>query len=246
MRMALVFFLCLMIQGGAQADTPPAASLPPPPALPLIEFPSNQGEGADLAVIISGAGGWAPLVHTLSKELAAHDLPVIGLNAQQYFWKARTPEEATKDLTATLRHYLPLWRRQEGVLIGYSMGAEVLPLLTVRLPPDLQRHLTAVVLISPGRTASFEFHLRYFLGEEATRSDLPVLPEILKVKDVPVLCLYGREEQISLCRDLPPQANLHPIELPGGHHFTGNYSMLAKVILENLRRLNAFRPPFRR
>jgi type IV secretory pathway VirJ component len=239
MRRVVFLILCLLVQGTGQAGTPSPAIPPGRPALPLIEIPGTHRQGAALAVIISGAGGWAPLVRTLIEDLAANDLPVVGLNAQLYFWQKRTPEEAAADLALILRHYLPAWRRQKAVLIGYSMGAEVLPFLFNRLPPDLQRQVTAVVLIGPGPMASFEFHLLYLLGVGYGWGDLPVLPEILKVSGGQVLCLYGREEQHSPCRDLPPDRNhLWPIELPGGHHFDGNYHRLAEVVREELGRLN--------
>lgn len=239
MRRVIFLILCLLVQGTAQAGNPSPAIPPGRPALPLIEIPGTHREGAALVIIISGAGGWAPLVRTLIEDLAANDLPVVGLNAQRYFWKERTPEEAAADLALILRHYLPAWRRQKAVLIGYSMGAEVLPFLFNRLAPDLQRQVTAVVLIGPGPMASFEFHLLYLLGVGYGWGDLPVLPEILKVSGVRVLCLYGREEQHSPCRDQSPDRNyLQTIELPGGHHFDGNYHRLAEVIRENLERLN--------
>lgn len=239
MRRVIFLILCLLVQGTALAGNPPAAIPTGRPALPLIEILGAHQAGATLVVIISGAGGWAPLVRTLIEDLAAKDLPVVGLNAQRYFWQERTPEEAAADLSLVLRHYLPAWRRQKAVLIGYSMGAEVLPFLINRLPPDLQRQVTAAVLIGPGPMASFEFHLIYLLGMGYGWGDRPVLPEILKASGVRVLCLFGREEQHSPCRDLPSDRNyLQAIELPGGHHFDGNYRRLAEVIQKNLEWLD--------
>jgi len=46
-------------------------------------------------------------------------------------------DRVVQDLTRILRHYLPAWNRQKVVLVGYSMGADVLPFLISRLPADL-------------------------------------------------------------------------------------------------------------
>ena len=47
---------------------------------------------------------------------------------------------------------------------------------------------------------------------------------------VPVLCIYGEDEQ----RFAVPQARsrtVHVVKLKGGHHFDGDYALLAQEIL---------------
>ena len=233
-HLAFPLFLVLLIPNMVRAGNSSPGRPPSRCALPLIEMRDSQRGGDSLAVIISGAGGWAPLVRALSKELAAHGLPVVGVDAMRYFWQERTPEQAADDLALVLQHYLAAWSRQKAVLIGYSMGAEVLPFLFNRLPPDLQLQTAAVVLIGPGPMASFEFHLVYLLGVGYAWGERPVHPEVLKM-GVPVFCVFGREEKASVCGKLPPyRDNLQLIKLPGGHHFNGDYRGLAEVILRFL------------
>lgn len=232
----LLLLVYLLFPGTVWGAKGPQATPAPPPDLPLVEVRGPRPEGDSLAVIISGAGGWAPLVRTLSQELAARDLAVVGVDALRYFWQRRTPGEAAADLTLVLRHYMQAWHRSRVVLIGYSMGAEVLPFLFNRLPADLKRQTAAVVLIGPGAMASFEFHLLYLLGVGDDSGDYPVLPEILKLSAVTVLCVYGRDEEGSACRKLPKgRGDLRPIELPGDHHFDSRYQALAETILRELR-----------
>jgi type IV secretory pathway VirJ component len=50
-----------------------------------------------------------------------------------------------------------------------------------------------------------------------------------------VLCISGRQEKISLCRD-PVFAGAERIETSGGHHFNGDYDGLANRILASIRR----------
>jgi type IV secretory pathway VirJ component len=46
-----------------------------------------------------------------------------------------------------------------------------------------------------------------------------------------VLCLYGAEDADSECAALPDGRYLKA-QLPGGHHFGGNYAELARRILQ--------------
>jgi type IV secretory pathway VirJ component len=200
--------------------------------LPLVEVPA-QGAATDLfAVILSGDGGWASLDRDIGSALAARGVPVLGFNTLQYFWTARAPDVAGKDLERVVRHYLKAWNCQRVLLIGYSLGADVLPFIAGRLPEDLRRQVTTVALLGPGKTASFEFHLSDWLGGDS-QGGLPTAPELKKLRGMKVLCFYGEEEQDSLCRDLAPgDPMLKALVLGGGHHFHGEYEKLADLIFE--------------
>lgn len=197
--------------------------------LPLVELPA-KGEGKDLAVIISGDGGWASLDKEVGGELVAAGVPVVGFNSLQYFWTARTPESAAADLGRAIRHYLTVWDKQRVVLIGYSFGADVLPFMLRRLPDDLREKVSLAVLLGPGLTASFEFHVAEWLGSVA-KDELPVAPEIETLKGSRILCFYGEEEHDSACLRLKSGvAELRPSK--GAHHFGGDYKILAQQILK--------------
>ena len=199
--------------------------------LPLVELPA-QGQATDvLAVILSGDGGWASIDREIGTSLATKGIAVVGLNTLKYFWTGRSPDMAGKDLERILRHYLPTWKCQMAILIGYSLGADVLPFMAGRLPEDLQQQVMAVALLGPGKTANFDFHLSDWLGG-GSRPGLPLEPELARLKGMRLLCLYGKEEQDSLCPVLAPgnsQTKIFP--LSGGHHFDGDYEKLAVLIL---------------
>ncbi len=222
-----------------EAPPPPPAGGPAPPPtasvadLPLVELPA-KGEGRTLAVIISGDGGWASLDKEVGGELVQSGVPVVGWNSLQYFWTARTPESTAADLARAIRHYLTIWDKDRLTLIGYSFGADVLPFLVRRLPEDLRAKVDLVVLLGPGRTASFEFHVTEWLGAVA-KDELPVAPEIEALAGPRVLCFYGEEESDSAClRVKKGPAEMRPSK--GAHHFGGDYKSLAKAILEALAR----------
>lgn len=202
--------------------------------LPLVEVPAKpakDGAGGELmALIVSGDGGWAGIDREVAGALAAKGIPVVGLNALQYFWTARNPEGLAKDLERILRHYLTAWNRQKVLLIGYSFGADVLPFAANHLSADLLDKVELLALLGPSQKASFEFHVSDWLGGGDSGS--PVLPEVKKLAGhPPVLCLHGAKEDDSLCPELTP-AQGRSVELPGAHHFGGDYEALATLILK--------------
>jgi type IV secretory pathway VirJ component len=201
--------------------------------LPLVEVPAEGVDSKVLAVIVSGDGGWAGLDREVGGALARHGIPVVGLNALQYFWTKRTPESASEDLARILRHYLHAWGKKDVVLVGYSLGADVLPFMANRLPADLLDCVREVVLLGPAREAEFEFHITEWLGAPSEKKALPVLPEVEKLRKKKVLCVYGSGEKDSLC----PEVNhdiVESVRMAGGHHFGGQYQTIAEMILARI------------
>jgi type IV secretory pathway VirJ component len=198
--------------------------------LPLVELPVRAGSGA-LAVIVSGDGGWASLDRQVGETFAARGVPTVGLNSLQYFWTRRTPDGAAADLTRILRHYLDAWRAGDVVLVGYSRGASVLPFMASRLPAELRARVRAVALLSPGRTAGFEFHLSDWLPGPPHGNVLPTAPEIAKLRGMRVLCVYGTDDRDAVCPDLPAGL-VTSLARRGGHHIGGGYRELADTILQ--------------
>jgi type IV secretory pathway VirJ component len=215
---------------GRQATAPPGSAAPSVSGLPLVEIPP-RAPGDLLAVIVSGDGGWAGLDREVAKDLSDKGIPVVGLNSLQYFWTARTPEGAAADLERIVRHYMAAWNRRQLLLIGYSLGADVLPFMADRLPPDLLGQVRLIALMGPGRMASFEFHLSDWLG--GSGGDRPVLPEVAKLRGKPLLCLYGDQERDSLCTQLGDLGKA--VAFHGKHHLGGDYGTVAERILQEVQ-----------
>ena len=215
-----------------QDDTAPAA----PQSigdLPVVEVGRGKDMGDTLVVMVSGDGGWAGIDRELGAHLRDAGLAVVGLNSLQYFWQARDPDQAGHALEHLLRYYLHTWRKQHVVLIGYSLGADVLPFMATRLPADLRARVALVALLAPGRTASFEFHVSDWVGGR-DKNALSTQPEVERLH-LPVLCLYGEEEADSLCPTLGA-GTAQRVKLKGGHHFDNDYRRLAEEILAAARR----------
>jgi type IV secretory pathway VirJ component len=211
-----------------------AAALPPPPAsladLPLVEVRAGQ-PGATFAVLLSGDGGWAGLDKNVAAALAAKGVDVVGVDSLRYFWSRRTPQGLADDLDRIVRYYAAQWKKSAALLVGYSQGADVLPFAINRLPQTARGLVRYSVLMGLSQEASFEFHVGNWLGNDDDDA-LPIKPEGSKLDPRRTLCIYGADEDDSLCPQLAP-ASVEALKMPGGHHFDGAYDELAATIIEH-------------
>jgi type IV secretory pathway VirJ component len=203
--------------------------------LPLVEISAQGDPSPLLAIVLSGDGGWASIDREVANALARRGVAVVGLDSLQYFWTRRTPAESAADLARVASHYLDDWHLQRLVLIGYSRGADVLPFMASRLPPELRAKIALVALLGPATSVDFEFHLSDWLGGGSSDSALPTAPEVEKLRGLHVLCMYGKEETDSLCPTLPADLAKRD-ERAGAHHFDGDYEALADGILAAIPR----------
>ena len=187
-----------------------------------------SGAGAEFALLLTGDGGWAGLDQELAARLAASGVPTVGLNSLKYFWTQRTPDETARDVARVLRHYLAAWNRQRVLLIGYSFGADVLPFVVNRLPPDLRARIASVSLLGIDSHASFEVRIADWVGGD--NGGPPTRPEL--AADRPRTgAVHLRRGRSGL--DLPGTARggIAREQVGKGHHFSGEYATLADRIL---------------
>jgi type IV secretory pathway VirJ component len=196
--------------------------------LPLVELPATGAAKDLLAIMLSGDGGWAGLDKEVARELNARGVPVVGWDSLRYFWDARTPDGAARDLDRVMRHYAQAWQKSQVLLIGYSQGADTMPFLVNRLPAESHRLVKATALIGVGAEAFFEFHVSHWLATPT--GGLPTEPEMANGRLGPVTCIYGTDETDSPCRK-PHGRDFREVALPGGHHFDGDYAGVAQAIL---------------
>ncbi len=196
--------------------------------LPVVVVPPVHPGSDRMVIFLSGDGGWAGLVSNVSAALAADGIGVAGLNSLKYFWTPRTPEETTRDIERIADHYQREWHADRIVLIGYSFGADVLPIVTSRLRQDLRGRIAGLSLIAPSSVANFEVHVTGWLG--AHHPGQPTLPALQRLEGLPMVCIYGQDDVDAICPSLP--AGLARIEkLVGGHHFGGDFDGVARQVL---------------
>jgi type IV secretory pathway VirJ component len=211
--------------------------LPAPPAsladLPIVEVEATPGAAApgssdSFAVLLSGDGGWAGIDKEVAGLLADRGVPTAGVDSLRYFWTARTPVELAQDIDRIVRYYAFHWKKKNALLVGYSQGADVLPFAVNRLPAATRALVKLTTLIGVSEHAAFEFHVANWVGGDA--DGLPVAPEMSKLSAADTLCVYGDDDNESICPKVSAR-NARLIKLPGGHHFGGNYLPLAQLVI---------------
>ena len=198
--------------------------------LPLIvEAPEEPGQS--VAIFLSGDGGWAAIDAGISSVLRGAGYGVVGIDARRYFAERKAPSELGRDLADIANTYLPLWHRDKLLLIGYSRGADTIPFAAQEWTSELQARIEIVVLLAPATYAGFEFHLADLWSSQRRDGDLDTFPAVQALASH-VVCIYGANEEDSLCPLLQGRARRTVIQLPGGHHFDGDYAALGQRVLD--------------
>jgi type IV secretory pathway VirJ component len=205
------------------------------PDLPLVEARA-AGAGGTIAVLLSGDGNWAAFAKGLTRELNAAGISVVGLKSRSYLNASprKTPDIASRDLERLLLAYVPAWKADSVVLIGYSRGADIAPFMITRLPREWRGRIPLLVLLSPSRFASFEFHLIDLVSDKRRPTDIPLLPVVKGLQGLPMLCVYGSDDPGALCPLAPPEL-MKIVALRQGHRMEDPEGVSA-LILQALHR----------
>jgi type IV secretory pathway VirJ component len=197
----------------------------------LITTTKIQMSGAPVALLISGDGGWYGFEQSIADDLAKYGIPTIGLDSKKYFWKRRSPEETTADLAKALIYYGKLWEKEHFLLVGYSLGADLVPFIINRLPEEIKSRVSSAVLLSPGVTTDFEIHISNMIGIGNRQNTYNVPEEIKNIKSVQTLLIFGsgeKSEVPELLKETPVTIRL----IPGDHHYKFNLALIIQTMRE--------------
>ena len=207
---------------------------PLPDDLPVILLPTAvKDDSKPMVFLISGDGGWTNFDHSIAESLTEKGMPVVGLDAQKYFWNVKTPGETALQVEKAVQHYLKQWNKKNFILVGYSFGANVVPFIANRLSRNLKDLLTGIYCLSPNEKADFEIHLSDMLGIGGKDESYKVLNEIKEVKQFRTVCIFGGEEDRRL-RGRFEEAGAQVITVPGNHHYNNNPAAAATAILKDV------------
>lgn len=217
----MVTALRLRILAALSVAALPTRAQPPAgvvPALPVTVV-APGGAGSQLVLVISGEAGRSAFEASLARALAAEGEAVLVLDARSYLSRARAPERVAADVAATIGRYERTWHRDRLVIVGYSRGADLAPFIANRLGAAVRPQLAGVVMLAPAGRAAFEITLRDVIGGPPRPTDLPVMPELERLRGTPMLCAYGREERQPFCARLDSSL-AKVVARAGGHRLS--------------------------
>jgi type IV secretory pathway VirJ component len=201
--------------------------------LPLVITNSkSQDSNSTVALLISGDGGWYSFEQSIADSLAGLGISTIGFDSKKYFWNRRTPEETAGDVAKAVNYYSREWGKNRFLLIGYSLGAEIIPFIINRMPVEMKSKIDMAVLLSPGINTDFEIHITNMLGMGSYQNTFNVMSEIKKMSQLPVQCIFGEDEK----SPVPGILAGTPVKIriiPGDHHYKFNVPLIVQTMKDN-------------
>jgi len=229
---------CLGAGPRTWADAPLAA---PPlearalaPALPIVAIPARgPAPQPFVALLLTGDGGYGLFDRAVSRQLASHGIPVVAVNMLRYFWRRKDPDAVARDMERILAEYCDAWGRDRVILIGHSLGADVMPFIVSRLAPEALERVDTIALLGPARSVDFKFHLSYWLRGGKVRYPMSVEEEVQKLDGSKILCVRGDKEKHSLCSTADNEGMVVE-SVHGGHAFRKHHEVIGDMILDRV------------
>lgn len=209
-----------------------AQSTDPVLQLPVTAIAPAGSEQRPLVLFITGDGGMKKFNVSMVDAFTKDRYAVVALNTLKYFWRKKTPGQAAADVAALLQYYGRQWGHRTFLLVGYSMGADILPFIFNALPAGLRAQTTQLVLMSPSRFTDMEVHVAEMLGR-TTKNGMSVAEAVNRITGRPLLLLFGEGETDFDLGELRI-ANYRRLVLPGGHHYDNEAGKVVAVITSNL------------
>lgn len=199
--------------------------------LPLALLPATPRHDT-MAIVLSGDGGWRDIDRQLGEALSQAGVPTVGIDSLRYFWTRKPPETIAADLTRIVDRYTAIWHVRHVALIGYSFGADALPAAYDLLAPAEKQRVSLVSLLALSRWAEFEFDVSGWFGMDGDTSH-PTLPDVRRIPAAIVQCVYGEDDDDSVCVELEG-FGAEIVKTGGGHHFDDDYDALARRIIARI------------
>ena len=107
--------------------------------LPLTEIAPQGTPDGRIAIMLTGDGGWAGLDKGVAAVLSQHGVRVLGLSSLEFFWHRKDAAQITDAVDRIVAHYAVRYPGARFVLVGYSFGASLVPVVGNRLPDALRQ-----------------------------------------------------------------------------------------------------------
>lgn len=199
-------------------------------SIPVIESRSD-GKNDYYVILFTGNGGWRNLVRTVTWYLNSKNVSVLAINTKKYLWSERKPAQIACDLQTLIDRYNIKWGQDKVVLMGYSMGAEVLPFAVNCMNYKYSNIYKDIILIGPWQKATFKVKLVDYVFDINQGTD--IYTELMKIKNKNVYVICD-DKPTSICHK-GLEGEVDHVQLGGGHHFAGDYKTLLQLIGKRLK-----------
>ncbi|WP_316803195.1 alpha/beta fold hydrolase [Pedobacter nototheniae] len=226
LKIFFVFFTTLCLSSAIMAQPKTDIS-----KLPLTLF--NKNGHKNLIFYFTGDGGLNSFSQKVCEELAQKNYTVITLDTRKYFWDVKTPDKLSQDAAEVLDYYLKHFNKAEFSLLGYSFGADAAIFFSTRLTKNLQQKFKSAVLLSPSTSTDFTVKVSDLLGFGSKEGKYKTIPELNKIQ-VPVLCIFGKDEDSDFYKNLKEKKDLEKIQIPGSHKYDNDIKKLVAAIEKGL------------
>lgn len=227
MKTTLIFVLIMIaiipIEG--QSDLTDVSRLP----YHLTQTTDNSLNG--LVFFISGDGGYTAYDQSICTEFANKGYPVIGFDALKYFWERKDIVTVVADVQKLLSFYENLWHKSELIFVGYSFGADAVPVIVNRMEQRFKNQTKLIGLLSPSTSADLEIHIGDMLSINTKPGLYDLTNEINRLTFAKTICVFGENEKGEI-RNTISNPNVKFAYIKGGHRFGSDFVKMADLILQ--------------
>jgi type IV secretory pathway VirJ component len=169
--------------------------------------------------------------NSLIKSLNKKGYAILALDAKDYFWHKKEPQQFANAMNQAIAAYLKNKKRNSFVVLGYSFGADVSPFLATRLTSSLFAKCKNVIMLSPSTNTDFEIKVLDMLGWGSSKGK-NVVNEVNKVT-TPVILFFGSDENDFPVNEVTIKKQV--VVMEGGHHYDNNVDDLANKIAAKIK-----------
>ncbi|MBB4611934.1 alpha/beta fold hydrolase [Novosphingobium taihuense] len=193
------------------------------------------------AIYWSGDMGYTLGVgHGMVQTLLDHDIPVLQVSSPVLFGFQRDRPFTEQAMASSIREALARSGASRVALVGNSFGADMIGAAAGSLPADLRKRVASIVMVVPGTSVYFHANpTGIFYRGPGDSSPERTIPQLT---GLPLTCIYGTDEDESLCRE-PVMRMARRIPLNSGHMMLGDRDTLYAAVY---RAVQSPPPPMRR
>ena len=195
---------------------------------------TDLGPDSNISVVlVSGDMGFhTGLSPAVAERIAANGLHVTGVNSLSFAWRSQSPLQISGLLQEAIARSLRLGHASKVVLIGQSYGADLVHIGSTLLPDGIRRKISAIILVVPTSDIYYRIGPSEYFGWGAP--DAQAIDTARQIDWVPLTCIYGREENDSIC-PLLHAPNVRRVPLPGDHYLQHDPDLLFKALWPDIQ-----------